>query len=68
MNDVELQALIALMNEQTAVINAHCAMYDGYLCEVDYRPSEAVEAELIRRGVLTERKAKTQAESDEVPS
>jgi hypothetical protein len=55
------------MNEQTAVINADCAMYGGFLREVDYLPARAVEAELRRRGVLEERKPKTQEESEGVP-
>lgn len=52
MTDLELQALTALVQHQSARVHAQTEQYGQVLSEIDYRPAAALAAELERRGVL----------------
>lgn len=52
MSDVELQALTALVNDQTALINADVERYGSPQCKPCRNITRALEAELVRRGIL----------------
>jgi len=52
MTDIELSALVALVNEQTALINHDVQRYGEIQSQPDYSPSQAIRAELTSRGVL----------------
>lgn len=55
MTDIELQALTALVNADTAQLNQQIAQYGEQQCSFEPSPRPALEAELVRRGVLEPR-------------
>lgn len=55
MTDLELSAVIALVQQTSAIIHAETSAYGVIQCEPDYTPTRVLYEELERRGVLPKR-------------